>query len=164
MPHKLEKIPNNCLHIKYELDKEYLERVAYTLPRKKFFYKGKEVWGYHYAPWNNSVIEKEIKNNFNLRGRFNIKFIFLRPTTYLDWHVDKGTKSAVIWKLFGNDTIEYREGSYHYDMAIFDTSKEHRVAPLASERVLLKLSCFDMSYEELAGGFAKKYMYYEPKN
>ena len=50
------------------------------------------MWGYHYAPWNNSVIEREIKNNFNLRGRFNIKFIFLRPTTYLDWHVDKGYK------------------------------------------------------------------------
>ena len=41
--------------------------------------------------------------------------------------------------------------------------KNTEVAPLASERVLLKLSCFDMSYEELAGGFAKKYMYYEPK-
>ena len=58
--------------------------------------------------------------------------------------------------------LEFRDKSYHYDTAILDTSKEHRVTPLESERVLFKLSCFDMSYEELAGNFAKEvYMYYE---
>ena len=56
MPHKLEKIPNNLLHIKYELDYEYLEKVAYTLPRKKFFYKKQLVEGYHYAPWEDNSV------------------------------------------------------------------------------------------------------------
>ena len=112
---KLEKIPSNCLIIKYELDREYLEKVAYTLPRKKFYYKGKEVWGYHYAPWNNDEVEKELKSTFNLRGRYNIKFIFLRPATNLDWHVDKGTKSAIIWKMSGDDPIHYRDKKYYYD-------------------------------------------------
>ena len=69
-----------------------------------------------------------------------MKFIFLSPTTRLDWHVDKGTKSAVIWKMSGDDPIEFREKCYKYEMAIVDTSKEHRVAPLANERVLFKLS------------------------
>ena len=164
MPQKLEKLPNNCLIINWALDKEYLEKVAYTLPRKKFYYKGKKVWGYHYAPWNNTDLEKELVNTFNIRGRYNIKFIFLRPATNLDWHVDKGTKSAIIWKMAGDDPIHYRDKKYYYDTAILDTTKEHKVPGLASERVLFKLSCFDMPYEELASNFAKKYMYYEPKN
>ena len=45
------------------------------------------------------ILFDEIKEYFNLKGRYNIKFIFLQPFTKLDWHVDKGTKSAVIWKL-----------------------------------------------------------------
>ena len=81
MPQKLEKLPPNCLLIKYELDKEYLEKVAYTLPRKKFYYKGKEVWGYHYAPWNNTEVEEQLKSIFSLRGRYNMKFIFLRANS-----------------------------------------------------------------------------------
>lgn len=161
MPQKLEKLPPNCLLIKYELDKEYLEKVAYTLPRKKFYYKGKEVWGYHYAPWNNTEVEEQLKSIFSLRGRYNMKFIFLRAATHLDWHTDKGTKSAVIWKMSGDDPLQFREKEYFYDTAIVDTTKQHRVPGLADERILFKLSCFDMEYEELAGNFAKKFMNYE---
>ena len=164
MRQKLDKIPPNCLHINYALDKEYLEEVAYTLPRKEFYFKGKKIHGYHYAPWSNALLEGEFVGMFGIKGRFNMKFIFLSPTTRLDWHVDKGTKSAIIWKMSGDDPIEFRDKSYKYEMAIVDTSKEHRVAPLANERVLFKLSRFDMPYKDLASNFARKYMYYEPKN
>ena len=160
MPQKLEKIPPNCLVIRYDLDYEYLEKVAYTLPRKKFYYKGEEIWGYHYAPWEHKVLD-ELKSIFNPRGRYNFKFIFLRAATQLDWHTDKGTKSAVIWKLSGNDPLEFRDKKYFYDTAIVDTTKEHRVAGLADERILFKLSCFDMEYQELASNFARKFMNYE---
>ena len=161
MPPKLEKIPPNCLIIKYELDKEYLEKVAYTLTRKLFYYKGKEVVGYHYAPWNNPGVEKELNSVFGLKGRYNIKFIFLQPGTNLDWHTDKGTKSAVIWKMNGDEPLQFRDKQYFYHAAIVDTTKEHKVPGFAGERVLFKLSCFDMEYEELASNFATRFMNYE---
>ena len=160
MQRGLEKLPNNLLQIKYDLDYEYLEKVAYTLPRKLFYYKNKLVEGYHYAPWEDKVLD-EVVNIFQPKGRYNFKFIFLQPFTNLDWHTDKGTKSAVIWKLNGKDSLDYREKSYHYMTAIVDTTKEHRVKGIHSERVLFKLSCFDTTYEELAGNFAKKFMGYE---
>ena len=77
MRQKLDKIPPNCLHINYALDKEYLEEVAYTLPRKEFYFKGKKIHGYHYAPWSNALLEGEFGAMFGIKGRFNMKFIFL---------------------------------------------------------------------------------------
>ena len=116
---KIREDLNNLLHINYELDYEYLEKVVYTLPRKLFYYKKQLVEGYHYAPWEDKLLD-EVRYIFNPKGRYNFKFIFLQPFTKLDWHTDKGTKSAVMWKLHGKDMLEFRDKSYHYDTAIVD--------------------------------------------
>lgn len=158
MQPRLGKIPNNLLEINYDLDYEYLEEVAYTLTRKKFYFKGELAAGYTYAPWEDEVLD-EIVKIFEPKGRYNFKFVFLQPFTKLPWHSDKGTKSAVIWKLSGDEVVEFRDKSYSYKTAIVDTSKEHRVQVREHERILFKLSCFDTTYEELASTFAKKFMY-----
>ena len=82
-----------------------------------------------------------------------MKFVFLTPgNRVLNWHVDKGTKCAINWvinKPLNDAVLEYRDSKYVYKAAIVNTQKEHRVTNLEFERILFKVSCFDMTYKEL---------------
>jgi len=82
-----------------------------------------------------------------------MKFVFLTPANKtLNWHIDKGTKCAINWvinKPLTDAVLEYKDGSYIYKAAIVNTSRKHRVTNLEFERILFKVSCFDMTYEEL---------------
>ena len=149
-----QKFDKNCLPINFDLDTEYLYKEALKRPRKVFYYpKIGKVDGYHYAPYEPEWLKDYIQRNFNIRGKFNMKFVFLTPgNRVLNWHVDKGTKCAINWvinKPLNDAVLEYRDGKYTYKAAIVNTEKEHRVTNLEFERILFKVSCFDMTYKEL---------------
>ena len=94
-----------------------------------------------------------------LKGRWNMKFVYIPSGAVLDWHVDKGTKCAINWLINNSKaSIEFRDGKYQYKTAIIDTSKEHRVVDLAGERILFKVSCWDMTYNELCQNFINRYV------
>ena len=148
------KFDKNCLPINFDLDTEYLYNEALKRPRKVFYYpKLGKVTGYHYAPFEPEWLKEYIQRNFCIKGKFNMKFVFLTPANRtLNWHVDKGTKCAINWvinKPLTDAVLEYKDGSYIYKAAIVNTEKEHRVTKLEFERILFKVSCFDMTYEEL---------------
>lgn len=160
-----KNIGPNCMFINFELDMEYLRKVCYTLPRKKFYFKGEEIEGYTYAPWPEPTskdyhIIEHLKGVFGLEGRWNSKFVFLQPGLNLDWHRDKRTKCAINW-LVSLDTapIYFRDKAYKYHSAILDVSKEHRIDILEGERILFKISCFDQEYKEICETFASRYMW-----
>ena len=149
-----QKFDKNCLPINFDLDTEYLFDKAMRKPRKPFYYpKIGKVEGYHYAPFEPEWLKDYIQRNFGIKGKFNMKFVYLTPANRtLNWHTDKGTKCAINWvinKPLTEAILEYRDGSYTYKAAIINTEKEHRVTKLNFERILFKVSCFDMTYEEL---------------
>ena len=159
MPQKFDK---NCLPINFDLDTEYLYDKAIKQPRKNFFYpKIGRVIGYHYAPWEPKWLKDYISHNFSIKGKFNMKFVYLTPANKtLSWHVDKGTKCAINWvinKPLDEAILEYRDMKDIYKAAILNTSKEHRVTNLEFERILFKVSCFDMTYEELCTKYTTRF-------
>ena len=91
-----------------------------------------------------------------------MKFVYLTPANKtLNWHVDKGTKCAINWvinKPLDEAILEYRDMKYIYKAAIINTSKEHRVTNLEFERILFKVSCFDMTYEELCTKYITQFI------
>ena len=160
MQQKFE-IPPNCLPINFKLDNEWLFNKCMELPRKQFWYGDNAIKGYRYAPLHYFKLQKYLEQTLRLKGRWNMKFVYLEPWTELPWHKDKGTKCAVNWVInHSKEKLEYKDSSYEYDMAIVDTSKLHRVTCLR-ERILFKVSCFDMTYEELCTEYLTHFMYYQ---
>ena len=156
MQQKLEK---NCFPIAFDLDKEFLFEKALQKPRKVFYFEGKARDNYYYAPFEPEWLKDYIQKSFGLKGRWNMKFVYIPSGVVLDWHVDKGTKCAINWLINNSSaSIEFKNGKYQYESAIIDTSKEHRVVDLAGERILFKVSCWDMTYNELCQNFIKRYM------
>ena len=153
------KFDKNLLPIAFDLDKEYLFEQALKRPRKKFYFEGKERSDYYYAPYEPEFLKKYIEEAFGLRGRWNMKFVYLPASGKLDWHIDKGTKCSINWVINNSRAqVEYRDRRYDYTSAILDTSKEHRVVNLAGERILFKVSCWDMTYNELCNIFINKFV------
>lgn len=153
----------NCLPINFDLDTEYLYEESQRRPRKKFYYpKLGQVKNYYYAPYEPDWLKDYIKRNFGIKGRFNMKFVYLIPGYQtLNWHTDKGTKCAINWvvnKPLNDAVLEYRDSKHIYSAAIINTEKEHRVTNLEFERILFKVSCFDMTYEELCTKFITRFM------
>ena len=93
-----------------------------------------------------NYIEEKINSN-DVRPRFYRQ----EQNTEIPPHVDINTKCAINIvlsdnygpiKFTGNDPIFYK-------CAVLDTTKEHSVPPFAEERILLKFSIFDVSYEDV---------------
>ena len=157
------KFDKNCLPINFDLDTEYLFDKAMRKPRKPFYYpKIGKVEGYHYAPFEPEWLKDYIQRNFNIEGKFNMKFVYLTPgNRTLNWHTDKGTKCAINWvinKPLTDAILEYRDSKHTYKAAIINTEKEHRVTKLEFERILFKVSCFDMTYEELCTKYITQFI------
>ena len=159
-----QKYEKNCFPIAFDLDKEFLFEEALKRPRKRFYYKGKVRSNYYYTPYEPNFLKKYIKNTFEIQGRWNMKFVYISPGANLDWHIDKGTKSSINWVINNSKAeLQYRDKNYSYTSAILDTSKEHRVVNLKQERIIFKVSCFDMEYEQLCERFYKKFIGHSKK-
>ena len=68
----------------------------------------------------------------------------------LPFHRDRGTTCAINFVLSSSsDPIEFRDSSYTYKKAIIDVTQEHQVTASSEDRVLFKLSIFDVSFDEI---------------
>jgi len=76
----------------------------------------------------------------------------------LPWHQDRGTECSFNFVLDGTSSISFRDGDFYYSSAILNTQEEHAVFQTDEDkdRVLLKLSVFGNSFDEVV----KKYIKY----
>ena len=82
----------------------------------------------------------------NIKPRF---YIQERGFT-LPFHRDRGTTCAINFVLSDtSDPIEFRDRSYTYKSAIIDVTREHQVTATTGDRVLFKMSIFDLSFDEV---------------
>ncbi len=68
----------------------------------------------------------------------------------LRFHKDRDTQCSINFVLSGKeDEVSFEKFSMPYSIALLNTSEYHAVTDLKSDRVLFKISIFDLSYQEV---------------
>lgn len=98
---------------------------------------------------HNSTYAQKIMNDFGVQGK--PRFYWLSPQTILPEHVDNGTACSINFVLSEDAAPVTVEGvDYFYTQALLNTSVPHSVTNGPVERVLFKISIFNVSFEEMA--------------
>lgn len=94
---------------------------------------------------------KEKLNIPDIRPRYYIQ----KNTFTLPWHKDRDTMCSFNFILGGSAPISFRNGDYYYKYAILNTQEEHAVFHnyQSEDRILLKLSVFDFTFEEVVAAY-----------
>jgi len=94
---------------------------------------------------------ESLKKRYGILGRTNVSFYRLLANEVLPWHIDTGTKCAINFILNGDASpISYRSGNYTYKQALIQTDIEHMVTNKNKDRILYKISIFDMDFKDVA--------------
>jgi hypothetical protein len=86
--------------------------------------------------------------DFEVDGR--PRFYWLEPNAVIPEHVDNGTQCSInliITEDAAPITIDGTE--YHYRQALLNTTVPHSVQNSDKERIMLKISIFDETYQQL---------------
>lgn len=96
-------------------------------------------------PFTQKIIE-----DFNVEGK--PRFYWLAPNTSIPYHVDHNTTCSINFLLTTPAVPVTFEGDnkYEYTQALLNTSVRHKVVNGNHERILLKISIFNETYEQLA--------------
>ena len=97
------------------------------------------------------VYAESLKELYNIQGRINVSYYRLLANETLPWHTDTGTRCSINFILNGDASpVSYRSGDYTYKQALIQTDIEHSVSNGNEDRVLYKISIFDMDFEDVA--------------
>ena len=78
-----------------------------------------------------------------------VRFFIQGEDMNLDWHTDHVTLTSINFVLKGNKSpIEFESGRYHYECALLDVNKLHRVVKSDEDRLILKCTIRDKTYNE----------------
>jgi hypothetical protein len=160
----LQAIVDNIMPFELDVDKEWLMDKAMQETRKQFYHHGNKeerVEGYTFAHINYPELLPIAKgpSGLNIKGRYNMKFVYIAPNTKIGWHKDWGTKCAFNWIINDNSAkIHFRNGNFKYKSAILNTQAEHMVQNNDKERILFKISLFDTPYEDTCKKFITQFM------
>ena len=141
-------------HLKYEYDKDTLYNEALNADNYTSFID----------PLTNNVINEwrisksigkyssDITEYFEtvLKCKIKPRYYIQEKGFTLPFHKDRGTKCCINFVLSDmNDPIEFRTKLYTYQCALIDVQQEHKVTATSENRILFKLSIFDLSYNEV---------------
>jgi len=141
------------IHLNYRVDKSVLLKeaeqakdnaVGYTDPR----YPGQQHNGWLIGHHTSDYI-KQIMDDLGIDGK--PRFYWLMPDEQIPEHVDNGTKCSVNIVLTDHAapiTIEGKD--YEYQTVLLNTQVPHSVQNNSHERIMLKISIFDETYEQLS--------------
>lgn len=143
---------NMLLRLDYPLDKDILWEIANSIRNQADNYVDPRInkviknWMIvkHTAPY----IEKIIAD-FGVGG--SPRFYWLAPNSRLDTHVDNGTRCSINLILNENPApVTIMNTDMVYTQALLNTSLPHSVTNGPEERVLLKISIFDKTFEQVS--------------
>ena len=153
------------IFLDYPLDKERLLEDAieakinskpYTDSRYPDLYMEDWLIG-HY----NSEYITRIMNDFNIEGK--PRYYWMKPHAVIPEHVDNGTQCSLNFVLTDNASpIIINDMQYYYTAILLNTTVPHSVINNEYERIMLKISIFNESYEDLAKRI--KYRYDQNRN
>lgn len=99
---------------------------------------------------NNSYTQK-IMNDFNVNAK--AKIYYQQPNYYLPMHMDNQTLCSLNFIIGDSEDlapITFETGNVVYKQALLNTQRKHSVFNGSKERILLKFSIFDSSFEQVA--------------
>lgn len=97
----------------------------------------------------NSEYIKKIMNDLNIQGK--PRFFYQQPNFHLMPHKDFGTMCSVNIILSDNpEPIIFKEKTFYYTQALINVQKIHSVKTLNTERIMLKISIPDKSFDEVS--------------
>lgn len=144
---------NPILHLNYKIDKELLLKeaekiknyaVGYTDSRYPDLKMDDWLVGHYTSPY----IEKVMKD-FSISGK--PRFYWLKPFATIPEHVDNGTLCGLNFILTNNASpITFGNTDFYYESILVDTTKPHSVKNNETERIMLKISIFDKTFEQVA--------------
>lgn len=112
-----------------------------------------EIFGWWHMKHVSKGYPQEIAEYFEsiLETKLHPRFIIQDKGSTLPWHVDHGTTAAINFVLEQGQTdmIHFRDGSAHYETALINVSEEHCVPEVKEDRILFKLSMFDVKFEDI---------------
>jgi len=93
---------------------------------------------------------EELKEELGIPGKINVSFYRLLANETLPWHTDTDTKCSLNFILNANEApVSYESGTYTYKQALINTEIPHMVENGDVDRILYKISIFDLSFEEM---------------
>jgi hypothetical protein len=148
------------VHLNYPLDVEILllkadlykrQGEAYYDPRYK---KTLDYW-LQYKINNDSYINR-IMDDFGLNGK--PRFYWLQANSVLPEHVDNNTTCSLNF-ILSEDPAPVTIGGddYLYSQCLLNTTIPHSVTNTGPERILLKISLFDVSYQDVVSLIPDQY-------
>jgi hypothetical protein len=141
------------INLNYPVDREILleSATAARLQAKPYTdsrYPDLRLDNWHIGHYTDIHIEKIIAD-FEVIGK--PRFYWLEPFAKIPEHVDNGTQCSI--NLILSDTpapITIQGNDYTYQQCLLNTTIRHSVSNGPVERIMLKISIFDETYEHLA--------------
>ena len=141
-------------HLKYDFNEDIINELAEQLRNKAKPYKdsrfpNKAADHWHTLKFEHEYLQK-IMNDFKING--SPRFYWQKPNSIISTHVDNGTQCSLNFVLSDNPapvTFEDKH-DFYYKQCLLNTSLPHSVKNGENERLLLKISVFDETYESLA--------------
>jgi len=127
-----------------EADKAKISAAGYTDSR----YPNLRLDNWLIGRYNSQDIQKII-NDFDVEGR--PRFYWLKPYAVIPTHVDNETKCSINIILTDEAApVTINNKDYNYNTALLNTTLPHSVKNNQHERIMLKISIFNETFEELA--------------
>jgi hypothetical protein len=144
---------NNLIHLDYPIDedrifKSAVEAKKHAQPYTDLRYPDLRLENWRIKRYTDEYIESIIKD-FEVEGR--PRFYWLEPYAEIPEHTDNETQCSInliITKTPAPITINGAD--FVYQQALLNTTVPHSVKNGAAERIMLKISIFDESFESLA--------------
>ena len=139
-------------HLNYPIDKDRLLALAESVkhladPYTDSRYPGLELDSWLILEYTDDYID-EIMKDLGVNG--SPRFYWKQPNFSLPMHVDNNTTCSINFVLTDNPApVKVEDSEYTYEQAILNTTRLHGVGAEDQERILLKISIFDESYEDL---------------
>tara|TARA_Y100000361_G_C11104190_1_gene313787 strand:+ start:77 stop:529 length:453 start_codon:yes stop_codon:yes gene_type:complete len=138
------------IHLNYTINKDILllESDRARKSAKPWHHKNEVTAGPSWlVSYYTSEYIENIMKDLNIKG--SPRFYFQQPHFHLKPHRDYGTQCAVNFILNGTTPINIEGKEYVYSQALVNVQKEHSIKTDNEERIMLKFSIKDKSFEEV---------------
>tara|TARA_X000001036_G_C20581644_1_gene766998 strand:- start:748 stop:1200 length:453 start_codon:yes stop_codon:yes gene_type:complete len=138
------------IHLNYTINKDILllESDKARKSAKPWHHKNEVTAGPSWlVSYYTSEYIENIMKDLNIKG--SPRFYFQQPHFHLKPHRDYGTQCAVNFILNGTTPINIEGKEYVYSQALVNVQKEHSIRTDNEERIMLKFSIKDKSFEEV---------------
>ena len=99
---------------------------------------------------------KDFKNKYNIPGKVDGRFYRLKANSTLPMHIDSGTKCSINFLLNGYGApVLFESGEYTYKQALLNTSIMHSVINVDKDRILFKISIFELDFNQVSSLLSK---------